>query len=350
MAEITYYDSEYTSEQFEQGIGTANKIANAASAASNGQTLQKRNDGFIFGDIVPAPNGDGEAGQVLATYGDGSTYWKTVQGGGGGGTSDYNDLEGKPSLNGVEIVGNKTAEDYGIHGKAFYAEYGEASLQDVLDAIDDGMLPFTIYNQEVYVAGDATGGDRVQFFSCSENAAYEYVFREVEVTSGGWSYQGTKTMESTSLKVTSLSSASTHKQYPSAKAVYDEFVSQSSQIGQLAEDIEEQSSQIESLGSTVAEHTTQIAQKATKAVYTATLNTTWSGSTAPFTKAQTINGILATDYPIVDLVPSTTFATAQSQEEAWAKIVRIAVSANTLTFYASEKPTVSLPIKVMCVR
>lgn len=31
-----------------------------------------------------------------------------------GGTSDYDDLVNKPTLNGVEISGDKTSEDYGI--------------------------------------------------------------------------------------------------------------------------------------------------------------------------------------------------------------------------------------------
>lgn len=39
---------------------------------------------------------------------------KIPGGGGGGGTSDYNDLQNKPTLNGVTIEGDKTSEDYGI--------------------------------------------------------------------------------------------------------------------------------------------------------------------------------------------------------------------------------------------
>ena len=35
-------------------------------------------------------------------------------GGGGGGTSDYNELTNKPSINGVILAGNKTAADLGI--------------------------------------------------------------------------------------------------------------------------------------------------------------------------------------------------------------------------------------------
>ena len=37
-----------------------------------------------------------------------------LSGGGGGGTSNYNDLENKPSINNVELSGNKTTEDLNI--------------------------------------------------------------------------------------------------------------------------------------------------------------------------------------------------------------------------------------------
>lgn len=94
----------------------------------------------------------------------------------------------------------------------------------------------------------------------------------------------------------------------------------------------------------------KIADNAVSTVYTATLNTTWSGSAAPYTKAQTISGILASDNPIIDLVPSATFADAEEQEEAWANVYRAVTSANTITFYAKEKPTVSIPIQVRCIR
>ena len=38
-------------------------------------------------------------------------------GGGGGGTSDYNDLDNKPSINGVTLSGNKTASQLGLDCK-----------------------------------------------------------------------------------------------------------------------------------------------------------------------------------------------------------------------------------------
>ena len=94
----------------------------------------------------------------------------------------------------------------------------------------------------------------------------------------------------------------------------------------------------------------KLADHAVSVDYTATLNTTWSGSAAPYTKEQTINGILATDKPLIDLVPSATFADAEKQTNAWALIYRAVTAANKITFYAKAKPTVSIPLQIRCIR
>lgn len=39
---------------------------------------------------------------------------KLEESGGGGGTTDYADIENKPSINGVSLVGNKSLSDLGI--------------------------------------------------------------------------------------------------------------------------------------------------------------------------------------------------------------------------------------------
>ena len=44
---------------------------------------------------------------IIATYGGGS-------GSGSSGTTNYNDLTNKPSINGITLAGNKTALDLGI--------------------------------------------------------------------------------------------------------------------------------------------------------------------------------------------------------------------------------------------
>lgn len=94
----------------------------------------------------------------------------------------------------------------------------------------------------------------------------------------------------------------------------------------------------------------KLADHAVSVDYTATLNTTWSGSAAPYTKEQTINGILATDKPLIDIVPSATFADAEKQADAWALIYRAVTAANKITFYAKSKPTVSIPLQIRCIR
>lgn len=53
-------------------------------------------------------------------------FAKSKNGGGGGGTSDYNDLENKPTINGVEVSGNKTSADYKISAETSQIDHGTA--------------------------------------------------------------------------------------------------------------------------------------------------------------------------------------------------------------------------------
>lgn len=46
--------------------------------------------------------------------GDNSWVKITIGGGGGGGTTDYNQLTNKPSVNGVELVGNRSSDDLDV--------------------------------------------------------------------------------------------------------------------------------------------------------------------------------------------------------------------------------------------
>ena len=96
--------------------------------------------------------------------------------------------------------------------------------------------------------------------------------------------------------------------------------------------------------------TAKLADHAVSVDYTVTLDTTWSGDAAPYTKEQTINGILAADAPLIDLAPSATFADAEKQADAWALIYRAVTAANKITFYAKAKPTVSIPLQIRCIR
>lgn len=94
----------------------------------------------------------------------------------------------------------------------------------------------------------------------------------------------------------------------------------------------------------------KIAANAVSTVYTATIPTGWSGSAAPYSKAVTISGIAASDQPIIDLSPSSDYETAEPQIEQWGYVYRAVTAANEITFYATEKPDVELPVKVRCIR
>ena len=94
----------------------------------------------------------------------------------------------------------------------------------------------------------------------------------------------------------------------------------------------------------------KLADHAVSVDYTVTLDTTWSGDAAPYTKEQTVNGILADDKPLIDLVPSSAFDDAEKQEDAWANVYRAVTAANKITFYAKAKPTVAIPLQIRCRR
>ena len=85
--------------------------------------------------------------------------------------------------------------------------------------------------------------------------------------------------------------------------------------------------------------------------YTATLPSSgWAGSAAPYSQTITINGLLATDEPIMDVVMSGTYSTDSARSEEWGYLYRAVAAANSLTVYASEKPTIDLPIRLKVIR
>lgn len=51
---------------------------------------------------------------------------RQIQSGGGGGTSNYNALTNKPTINGVEVSGDKTSDDYKISAQIAQVDHGTA--------------------------------------------------------------------------------------------------------------------------------------------------------------------------------------------------------------------------------
>lgn len=91
--------------------------------------------------------------------------------------------------------------------------------------------------------------------------------------------------------------------------------------------------------------------KLEEVIYSATIPATgWSGSSAPYSRSVSVSGIKATDNPIIDIVPSGTYATDMAMQENWGKIYRITTSNNSIKVYATEIPTAGIPIKVRCLR
>lgn len=95
--------------------------------------------------------------------------------GGGGGTSDYNDLMNKPQINGVTIAGNKSTSDLGIIevwvGTA--AEYAAAAA--TIPAGTPYIITDDDYTEPVYF--DSTTGELyvkgVKILAVMTEAAYE---------------------------------------------------------------------------------------------------------------------------------------------------------------------------------
>lgn len=80
---------------------------------------------------VDIAQGVENAGKVLGIDSDGNVTPVEGTGGGSGGTTNYNDLTNKPTINGVTLEGNKTAEDLKISGMT--AEQEEQLNQNTQD-------------------------------------------------------------------------------------------------------------------------------------------------------------------------------------------------------------------------
>lgn len=90
---------------------------------------------------------------------------------------------------------------------------------------------------------------------------------------------------------------------------------------------------------------------ATRARYTASITTTWSGSSAPYTQNVSVSGILATDDVHITVNHSTTNATAILQQTAWNCVGKAVTAANSITFTCfEEKPVTAIPIIIEVIR
>ncbi len=74
---------------------------------------------------------------------------------------------------------------------------------------------------------------------------------------------------------------------------------------------------------------------------------------APYIQEITVSGILASDYPIIDVIPSAVnYSLATDQVNAWAEIYRIETLTNGggLKVYAHYPTSTDISIRIICVR
>ena len=111
--------------------------------------------------MLPATKSQAENGVDNKTY---MTPLRTKQAilanksGGGSGTSNYNDLDNKPKINGVTLEGNKTSSELGITGdKHFtYIKSTPDSVWDITHDLDKYPSVTVVDSAGSVVMGDIT--------------------------------------------------------------------------------------------------------------------------------------------------------------------------------------------------
>ena len=92
--------------------------------------------------------------------------------------------------------------------------------------------------------------------------------------------------------------------------------------------------------------------KANNFEFTSTLDKdSWTLSDSIYNQELTISGILETDKPIVDVNYATvTTANIATTTTDWSKVYRGVSAAGKITFYATEEPTINIPLNIKVVR
>lgn len=84
-----------------------------------------------------------------------------------------------------------------------------------------------------------------------------------------------------------------------------------------------------------------------KKVYNISIDTTWSGTVAPFTKVMNIEGMLSTDIAVLDLIYSDNLETAKKEQEEYLKISRIdSLDGSIKLTCFEEKPEIALNLRI----
>lgn len=136
--------------QFPEGNVRFSGVNFKVSFAPDDTKIESTDDFNILENFISKPTTDGVVGQVLSIDNDGNTIWRTLKEFDG----DYAHLDNKPSINGVELNGDKSLEDLNIKqtytaddipfadGETFQQKFnnGELKGQDGVSGAD-GITP-----------------------------------------------------------------------------------------------------------------------------------------------------------------------------------------------------------------
>ena len=123
------------------------------------------------------------------------------------------------TINNTSLLGSGNIDT----SEVFIAEYGVTSFADIETAYNAGKVVFCKYNNFLYVLQQFMAVNEAIFTAINSNSSsIIHCNYSTSVGINGWFAQY-NTLQSTTSKVTSLSSSSTDTQYPSAKCVYDEL-------------------------------------------------------------------------------------------------------------------------------
>lgn len=82
--------------------------------------------------------------------------------------------------------------------------------------------------------------------------------------------------------------------------------------------------------------------------YSVQTKTSWTNSSGYYQQTITVSGILSTDSPIIDIIPS--LSNYASELEAWNKVIKITTNSNSITIFSSEAISIALTLNIKVVR
>ena len=163
-------------------------------------------------------------------------FGKKLAGGGGSGTSNYNELENKPQINGNTLSGNKSAANLGLQSAINQNNKLDADLLDDSESEKKLVSENDISNwNNKYDSDDA-------YTKVQTDNAIETAIAALDVAEAGGTGQYISAISEENGKIaatpttfdTVLSSSSTNNNAPTSKTVFDDQQRQETEIGAVA--------------------------------------------------------------------------------------------------------------------